>query len=335
MENSQMKHSFVTPIIVKIAKKLGVEIHVEPKYGYAAQIILPDGHVRYFQNTNFDLNTLGASEIAKDKAYAAYFMKRLGYPVPNGKSFFTVKWAKTINSNNDPNAAYQYARSLGFPVIVKPNSKSQGSGVAKVFNKKEFMQAVNILSWNERVFLVQQVVIGNDYRIVVIDEQVISAYQRLPLSVIGDGHSSVRQLLLKKQADFERIGRDTKIPIDDFRIKLRLKRLKKSEQSVLSKNEHLKLLVNANLSTGGDAVDATQEIHLEWKNLAIRLTKDMNLRYCGVDVIINGTLREPPKKFVVLEVNAAPGLDNYSSVGSKQHHIVENMYEKVLKAMLL
>ncbi len=329
---SEMKASFVTPIMQKIAEKLAVKIQIEPKYRYVGQIILKNGEKKYFRNTNFDLNLLGASEIARDKAYASYFMKLLGYPVPEGQEFFTNKWAKTIKSTQNPLTAYYYAKKLGFPVIVKPNTKSQGNGVIKVYNKREFIQAVN--KCNDNVFLVQRVITGNDYRIVVLDDQVISAYLRTPLNVIGDGKNSIQKLFERKQKEFKEIGRDIILSIEDIRIILFLKHLGFSKNSIPKKGECVQLLISANLSTGGGVEDVTKQMHPQWKKFAIQLTRDMGLRYCGIDVICQGTLNELPHSFIILEINAAPGLDNYALIGKKQKDIVEKMYTKVFKAML-
>ncbi len=329
-----MKKSFVSPILEKIGKRLGIVINIEPRYRYVGQIVLSRGRKRYFRNTNFDLNPLGASEVARDKSYASYFMGLMGYPVPKGQEFFTEHWCQIIGSRRYPEAAYRYARKLGFPVIVKPNSKSQGFGVARVYNKREFAQAVGVLSRRENVFLVQEVVLGNDYRIVVLDNRVISVYQRLPLSVVGNGKLTVDQLLRAKQNSFRKTGRDTVIPFDDIRITNALKRLGLSRQSVLKKGESVALLPNANLSTGGDAIDVTGKTHPAWRKLAVRLTRDMGLRYCGVDIMVQGTLAFPPHSYVVLEINPAPGLDNYAAIGAKQRKIVEKMYEEVLLAIL-
>lgn len=329
-----MKSSFVSPILEKIARQMGIVIHIEPRYRYVGQIARPDGAKRYFRSTNFDLNTLGASEIARDKSYAYYFMELMGYPIPVGETFFTDRWCAVIRSRRNPEMAYKYARRLGFPVIVKPNGKSQGWGVCKAYNKKEFMQAMRALSERENVFLVQKVAPGRDYRIVVLDNEVISAYQRLPLSISGNGRNTVQQLLRLKQRAFQQAGRDTVLQLDDFRIVNQLKRAGLSLRSVIQKGRHLELLPNANLSTGGDALDVTGTMHLAWQKLAIRLTRDMNLRYCGVDVMTEGTLEETPKSYVVLEVNAAPGLDHYASSGAGQRRIVEKMYRKILEAMM-
>ena len=328
-----MKEPFVSRILAKLAKKAGVILNLEPRYGFVGQIVTQSGKKRYFRNTNFDLNPLGASEIAKDKDYANHFMKRMGYPTVSGETFYSDEWCDAVKSKRNIHAAYRYARRIGFPVIVKPNSRSQGVGVAKVFTKKEFYRAARFAFRKDNVILVQRVVSGKDYRIVVLDREIISAYERLPLTVTGDGRSTIRMLLTRKQREFVRAGRDTILRLDDFRITMKLGREHRSFSTVLKKGEACALLDNANLSTGGDAVDVSRTVHPAWRTWAVKLARDMNLRYIGIDVMAQGTLADPPDLFVVLEVNAAPGLDNYASLGRTQKRIVESLYLKVLEAM--
>jgi D-alanine-D-alanine ligase-like ATP-grasp enzyme len=80
-------------------------------------------------------------------------------------------------------------------------------------------------------------------------------------------------------------------------------------------------------------VDVTNAIHADFKELAIQLTKDMGLRICGVDLIVDGDITRKPGKFWILEINAAPGLDHYVTTGKTQQKIVEDMYLEVLKAL--
>ncbi|GAC1412096.1 MAG: hypothetical protein NVSMB66_0250 [Candidatus Doudnabacteria bacterium] len=327
-----MKGSFAARLFKRLASRAGVKVNVEPN-GYVGQIVFPDGVRRYFRATNFDLNTLGASEIARDKDYANYFMKRLDYPVIPGKAFYSPEWARTLKSKRNPQAAYRYAKQLGFPVIVKPNSLSQGVGVAKVHDRKEFLRAVSAICKRDKVFLVQRVVSGQDYRIVVLDGRVISAYERLPLAVVGDGKSSIRKLVARKQRAFKLIGRDTVIDGADFRITNCLRRLSMNRSSVPAKGQTVELLDNRNLSSGGDPVDVTDSIHPEFRKLAIQLTRDMGLRFCGVDLMIEGGISQSPHKWWVIEINSAPGIDNYASAGKEQTRIVEDLYVEVLKAM--
>jgi D-alanine-D-alanine ligase-like ATP-grasp enzyme len=139
--------------------------------------------------------------------------------------------------------------------------------------------------------------------------------------------------LAKKQREFRTNGRDTRLVLDDRRIAAKLKRAKRSLASVPLKGETVFLLDNANLSSGGDARDVTAAMHPEFKKLAITLTRDMGLRLCGVDLMIDGDIAHKPDRFAILEINSAPGLDHYATSGETQRQIVEDMYLEVLKHM--
>ncbi len=71
-----------------------------------------------------------------------------------------------------------------------------------MYNKREFYKGVRSIFEKHNIVLVQKLVTGRDYRLVVLDDKVISAYQRMPLSVVGDGDSTIRQLLINKQKIF-------------------------------------------------------------------------------------------------------------------------------------
>ena len=328
------KESLLLPrLLKKIAPKIGAKVYIEPEWGIAGQITYKNGKKRYVRYNTLDLNPVGASDIAKDKDYANFFMKRMGYKTVPGKTFFSEEWCEAIQSKRTIHAAYAYARRSGFPVVVKPNSGSQGVGVTIASNKKEFYRAMRYIFKYDRVALVQKLVRGRDYRVVVLDGKIISAYERTPLNVSGDGRSTILGLLKKKQRAFSRSGRDTRIRMDDPRIGEKLLRQHLSIRSIPKRGERVFLLDNANLSSGGDAIDVTSVVHPDIRNLAIKLTRDMGLRLCGVDLMIEGDIQNTPNKYFVLEVNAAPGLDHYATTGKAQEKIVENLYLKVLKSL--
>ncbi len=333
MKKKELVGPLLGQILRKVAPKLGATILIEPEWRIVGQITFKNGRRRYFRGSTLDLNPVGASDIAKDKDYAAFFMRQMGYPTVPGKTFFSREHCRAIGSRRGIDAAYRYAAKIGFPVVVKPNSGSQGVGMAKAFTKREFYQAMRFVFARDRVALVQSPLSGRDYRLVVLDRKVISAYERIPLNVVGDGRSTIRQLLTKKQKGFVANGRDTIIRAEDKRIAYNLNRQGLNMRSVLPRGQRVYLLDNANLSSGGDAVDVTETIHPEFKKIATRLTKDMGLRICGVDLMIDGDITERPSTYWILEVNAAPGLDHYVKTGKAQQKIVEEMYLKVLKAM--
>jgi D-alanine-D-alanine ligase-like ATP-grasp enzyme len=308
---------------------------LEPEWGIAGQITFKNGKRSYFRYNTLDLNPVGASDIAKDKDYANFFMRKLGYPVvPNSKTFFRKEWAERIGApKRSIEAARAYAQKIGFPVVVKPNSGSQGTDVAVVRNMREFDRAARAVFRRDRVMIVQSVVTGTDYRLVVLDTEVISAYARLPLTVTGDGQSSITDLIKRKERQFKREKRDTQIPVNDPRIKEKLKRAGLTFNSIPKKGECIQLLDNANLSTGGESIDVTAHIHPAFKKLAVKLTKDMGLRLCGVDLMVAGDISKKPGVFHILEINAAPGLDHYARSGKAQEKIVEDLYTRVLKSL--
>lgn len=324
---------FLVKTLQKIAPKIGAKVLVEPKWGIVCQIKFKNGKKRYVRYNCIDLNSLGASEIAKDKDYANFFLRNMGYPTIKGKAFYSPSWAKAIGSENSLPATFSFADKIGYPLIIKPNSGSQGGGVALVHNRTELKRAALAVFKRDRIALLQKYIKGKDYRIVVLDNKVISAYERTPLSVIGDGVSSIKKLLTKKQFDFIKIDRDTKINCMDPRIKETLHHQGLNFGSVVPRGEKILLLTNANLSTGGDSFDVTDNIHKEFKKIAINITKDMGLRICGVDLMVMGDIKEKPNKYFVIEINSAPGLDHYVTTGKKQEKIVENLYLEVLRSM--
>ena len=329
----QLSPLLVGRMLQKLAPKIGAKVILEPSLKIVGQIVFKNGRKRYFRFSNLDLNTLGASEIAKDKDFATFFMKRMGYSTIPGKTFYNNELCMEMGSENDIHAGYQYTKKLGFPVMVKPNSGSKGIGVCKVFNKQEFYKALHFIFKKDRIAIVQKAIEGKDYRIVVLDDKVISAYERIPLNITGDGISTIEQLLNKKQSLFIKNGRDTKINQKDFRIIQKLHHQNLSIKSIVKKDQQVFLLDNANLSSGGDSLDVTDYIHPEFKKIAVNVTKDMGLRFCGVDILVLGDIREKLKKYCILEINSAPGLDHYALSGKKQEKIVEDMYLQILKAM--
>jgi len=325
--------TFLSQIFKKLAPRIGAKIIMEPDWGIVGQIIFANGQKKYFRYSSIDLNTLGSSEIAVDKDYANFFMKKMGYPTIPGKAFYSGRWCKAIGSKRNIKAAYNYAQKIGFPLIVKPNSGSQGANVIKVNNKTEFSKALRKIFVKDNIALVQKFIKGDDYRIVVLDNKVISAYQRIPFSIIGNGKLTAKKLIQAKLKRLLDLDREAKITIDDPRLVHNLKKNNYDLSSIIPRAEKVYLLDNANLSTGGESVEVTKIIHPDFKKLAIKLTKDMGLRLCGVDLMVAGDISKAPKKYWVIEINAAPGLDHYVKMGKEQEKIVEDMYLELLKAM--
>lgn len=328
-----MRKPFVTNILKRVTPLIGAKLLLEPEYNFVGSVLFKNGKRTFYSNTGFSLNTIGAASIIKDKGYTKFFLNQFGYKTPKGKTFFSKKLNANLSVKRSIDDGYTYAISLGFPVILKPNTGSQGSMVTKVYNKKEYYSIARKILRKHSVLLVEKFCEGlSDYRVVVLDKKVISAYKRIPLSVIGDGKSSIKILLHKKKDEFEQNNRGADINLSDYRITENLKKQRLTLQSVLKKDMVVYLLDNANLSTGGVAIDYTKTIHNSYKKLAVSVTKDLGLRLCGVDILAKD-ITKPQKSYVILELNAAPGLDNYASIGKIQRDRVDKLYLEILKIL--
>lgn len=311
---------------------MGAVVFIEPEYELVGHITFKNGKKSVFNNTRLDINGFGSSHLASDKGYCNYFLKQFGYAVTEGKTFFNEKICAYIPNPRNIHDGWNYAQELGLPVIVKPLSLSLGVLVAKVYQKEEFYQVAEKILQTQSGLLVERFYSGNDFRILAFDDEVVAAYQRIPLSVIGDDNSTIMQLVENKRQKFIKNNEKILIDLEDFRIHRKLQRQNLSLETVLPQGTLVYLLDNANLSNGGESVDFTDSIHPDFQKLAINITKDLGLRLAGVDIITTD-ITKPLGDYTVIEVNSAPGLGHYMSLGEIQTKRVENLYLKVLQAL--
>lgn len=133
---------FVASLLKRLGDEEKIPVNLEPAWRHAGRITRRDGTVTYFRGAHFDLNGMGSMQIAVDKGYTAYFLEQAGYNVIPGRTFYSPEFAKIIKSQDGPEAAYQYAKKvIGLPVVIKPNSSTQGRLVCLAHDKKTFFEA--------------------------------------------------------------------------------------------------------------------------------------------------------------------------------------------------
>ena len=241
-----------------------------------------------------------AVEIACDKEDSKDLLLAAEVPVPKGE---------VIRTESGLIDAVKY---VGFPLVVKPVDGNHGRGITANINsieetKEAFEKARSI----SRSVIVEKYITGEDYRLLVINYELIAAAKRTPAHVIGDGKSSIQKLVDKVNEDPRRgYGHEkvlTQISINEMTNDI-LKRRGYTKESVLKKNEILYLKDTANLSTGGTSTDVLDEVHPGNVFMAERIAKIIGLDICGIDIMtddIGIPLEESGG--AVLEVNAGPG----------------------------
>ena len=160
--------------------------------------------------------------------------------------------------------------------------------------------------------IVEEFIEGRDYRVLVIDNKVIAVAQRIPAHVVGNGQNSIEELIYIENSTPNR-GKChekplTKIEIDDVTIDI-LQKQGYDLKSIPKGNEKVLLKPGSNLSTGGIAIDCTDKIHPQHRELAIRAASTIGLDIAGIDITCKD-ISIPIAKGTggVIEVNAAPGL---------------------------
>lgn len=201
---------------------------------------------------------------------------------------------------------------IGYPLVLKPLDGNHGKGAS--INVKDRATAVAGLAHAQqysRKVIVEKFITGFDFRVLVINNQVIAAAQRVPAHVKGDGESTIEQLIAKENQDPRRgYGHEnvlTEIVIDRDSTDL-LEKRGLTLESVPKKGDTIYLKSTANLSTGGTSVDVTEMMHPENVFLCERVARIIGLDVCGIDIMAPN-LTQPLKESggAILEVNAAPG----------------------------
>jgi D-alanine-D-alanine ligase-like ATP-grasp enzyme len=213
---------------------------------------------------------------------------------------------------------------------LKPNGLSQGTGVYKVFNAKDgLLAARNVLALKEKIILLEEYCPGSDYRIVVLNGQVIQAYERIPFHVVGNGHDTIRTLLQKQADAFEKANRDKTVDTEDPRILRNIIHQGYTLNTVLNAGVICTLQDVANLSLGGTARDLTDRISPYYSELAISIAESLNLKLCGIDIIAKDITDMNRADYYVIEVNSAPILNNHAFDGKKQEKYVKELHGMV------
>lgn len=239
-------------------------------------------------------------EIACDKEDTKFLLEEAEVPVPKGK---------IIKSLAGLEEAVEYT---GYPVVLKPINGNHGRGITtNVMNWEEAVVAFEAAQKVSRSVIVEKFITGEDYRLLVIDFKLVAAAKRTAAHVIGDGKSTIQQLIDVVNADPKRgFGHEkvlTMITVNDLTLSI-LKEAGKSLETVLEKGEMFKLKDTANLSTGGTAEDVTDIVHPYNIFMAERIARIIDLDICGIDIMTTDIGKPLPETGgAVLEVNAGPG----------------------------
>lgn len=259
-------------------------------------------HQQRIWATTTSLTSNIAVDLASNKRLTNQMLRGIGIPVPRGV---------TVSEVED---AVRAARSIGYPVVLKPVDGNHGRGV-RINLKSEAEVRGNFELAREESrsgrIIVESFVEGNDHRILVVGGRVTAVAERVPAHVRGDGQRTVQELVDITNEDPRRgIGHEkvlTRISVDNAVVEL-LESQGLSLDSVPETGRFVQLRLTGNLSTGGTAIDRTDDIHPDNIEIAEQAARVIGLDIAGIDMLVKD-ISKPIKdqNGAICEVNAGPG----------------------------
>ena len=264
--------------------------------------------------------------ITFDKDLTKRFLDQNGFPVPRG------------GVANSLEEAVEVAENLSFPLVVKPKGGNHGEGVVgDLRNKREVIGAYEIANKYSEKVIVEDYIDGDDYRFLVIDNELKAVAKREPAHVIGDGNSSIKELVEKVNKDPRRgEGHEkvlTKISLEKEEL-MTLSEQGYTVEDIPNKGEKVLLRTGGNLSTGGTSVNYSNKVHDSFKKIVERMSKILGMDIVGIDIIANDiTIPSSEANWGVIEANTSPGLRMHLSPGIGESipvgkEIIDYLYPK-------
>ena len=263
-------------------------------------------HLEYVKNGNMTSHDSYISPlIMENKVVTKKVLAKAGFNVPQSIEFIDVK-----------SAVENFPLFENRAVVIKPKSTNFGLGISifqqGVTDRDDFAKAVEIAFREDKEIMVEDYLLGTEYRFFVLGDQTLAVLLRVPANVIGDGVHTVAELVAAKN-DHPLRGDGSRTPLKKIALgdieQLQLKEQGLTVNSIPAKDQLVQLRANSNISTGGDSIDMTDEMHASYKEIAVGISKAMGAAVCGVDLIIPD-LKQPAEPSLhswgVIEANFNP-----------------------------
>ncbi|WP_042349408.1 bifunctional glutamate--cysteine ligase GshA/glutathione synthetase GshB [Bacillus massiliigorillae] len=242
----------------------------------------------------------------ENKSVTKQMLHKQGINVPLGEEYSDASVAKEA-----------MRRWIYKPVVIKPKSTNFGLGIS-IFPEgasvEDLIKALDIAFKEDVTVLIEPFIRGKEYRFLVIGNETVAVLHRVPANVIGDGKSTIAELIKEKNEDSLR-GKGYKTPLEKIEIDdnmvLFLQQYNLTIDSVLSEGQLQYLRENSNISTGGDSIDVTDEVPQVFKNLAVKSAQSVEAKICGVDMMVED-LQDENSAYAIIELNFNPAIHIHS-----------------------
>ena len=308
-----------TQILMKEAIKRGIKVEVLDRSENFISLKKCDKKEYVVQATKTSKDNYVTILIMENKVVTKKVLEDNNIKVPKGEEYSSLEEAIGKSS-----------KFVGKPIVIKPKSTNFGIGVS-IFtegaSKDDMLKAFEIAFENDKTVLIEEFIKGKEYRFLVVGDQVLGILHRVPANVVGDGISTISELVNLKNEDPLR-GKGYKTPLEniilDKNAELFLKQRGIDFNYIPRVDEIVYLRENSNISTGGDSIDYTDDIPQRFKDIAVKATKAVEAKICGVDMMIED-YKDKDSSYAIIELNFNPAIHihSYPYKGKERNIAVE------------
>lgn len=238
-----------------------------------------------------------AESISRDKDLTKSLLASCGVPVPEG---VTVK---------SPEDAWEAAEDIGLPVVVKPSDGNHGRGVfTNLTTREEIETAFSVAQDEGSEVIVERFIPGNEHRLLVVGGRMVAASRGETAQVVGDGKSTVLELIELQLNSDPRRGNSEDHPLNRVRLdsaaRLEVRRQGFEPDGVPPEGKVVVIQRNGNVS-----IDCTAEVHPDTAETVALAARIVGLDIAGVDLVVEDVSKPlADQGGAIVEVNAGPGL---------------------------
>ena len=300
--------------IVDAARKLGIGVRdLSSLWGVdAVELSLGGRRETVFRGRVFSSLRHGSNLIADHKHVCKQVMKSLGIRVPEGLVF--------PSSNVDPGPLSSFLERFQ-PSVCKPLDGGGGMAVRMgLTNLADVLEHVARHADEFAVFLLEQQVNGGDLRIQAVGGRLVAACIRVPTTLVGDGHHTVRQLIELRNQVIQRQNPENHVSID-HQVTSLLSQENLELDDVVAADRRVVIKKVANMTQGATAVDVTDRIHPRYGDWIERIAAELNMPIFSLDIITQDLAKDPAEHAMALEINSRSAWLHHTFSEGRRHDI--------------
>lgn len=289
------------------------EIDLEPSY-YKTFVLRKDDNIGLQRTYYGALNSKEGISIINDKHKTNQFLRENGFNA-------NLSYEYTLDDLLDKEVIKNIP--LEYPMTLKPTDKKEGYGVVtNILNEKRMLVSVKkMLNLGDiKPVLLEDFFEGVTYRVLVVGGEVVAVLKNIPASILGDGESSIEELIKAKN-----IISKSRVRINNA-LRLSIFNDDKRWETVLEKDEKYIISHNSHASNGGQSVNVTDVFGDKYKQVASDACKSLGLKIAGIDMIVNSN-----GEYRIIEINCGPALATHVN---PKHGTSIKTYTKVLNSLL-